>query len=683
MIYEQEHSIFDKNSLYNKFKSIDTSFEVANGKISAIISDAEIEEYVDGSKTMYSQLNSRISTVEGYKEQISSIQTQVDADGESINQMTSKITEIEASDSEYRISTNNTISNLNNDVSGLTDRVANAELSLQPDNIVLSARKSSLYSSDLSTATNNAVSTTKSWAQSELQIRDNNIAACVKESDVDGNYVVGKINLNSTTAKIQARNINLEGQLTVSAFNQATQAIINSHDMRFFTTNYEWTQTQIDDVSDIGHVTTWTVNEAVDTVAVGNTVILSISNTTKNVTSYIMATVTQIYSVANKQIRCEFIGILEKGLDGAAGATGPQGPAGSPGAKGDTGFQGVSIVSTQMQYYLSTSDSQPTGGSWKDSPSTGWSSGMYYWERAKTTLNDPSKTGAEATSYAYSTPVLATGFNKAISDSSNALGQAHTAATTLAGWASSNDTTLIDGAKIYTGTVGTDQLHANAVTAAKIASESIMANHLRADTLVGQELYVTDTSGRTGWTTTIYYRNSSASTMTDRIANRDSSTWYTTIPAYSASYPYLWAYAKIGDYKSIPVCVAKRSSDTSYTWYHNVNVSEGRIWSAMNDCYIMFDAVSNGNKPERLALMSSEGEVSVGKYNAGDTLSSGDASVNIWGTKDVQIQSGTDVSINATNNVLVVPGDGKALHVYGDVVIHGGTIRYDNDELTS
>lgn len=47
---------------------------------------------------------------------------------------------------------------------------------------------------------------------------------------------------------------------------------------------------------------------------------------------------------------------------------------------GPAGSSGVSVTSVKTQYYLSTSDSSPTGGSWSDTPQT-FVSGNYYWTR--------------------------------------------------------------------------------------------------------------------------------------------------------------------------------------------------------------------------------------------------------------------------------------------------------------
>lgn len=89
------------------------------------------------------------------------------------------------------------------------------------------------------------------------------------------------------------------------------------------------------------------------------------------------------------------------------GATGEQGPQGETGAKGDTGAQGpqgetgsagtngVSITGVEHQYYLSTSSTSQTGGSWTVKPAA-YVRGRYYWERWKVSFSsgDPTYTTA-------------------------------------------------------------------------------------------------------------------------------------------------------------------------------------------------------------------------------------------------------------------------------------------------
>lgn len=58
---------------------------------------------------------------------------------------------------------------------------------------------------------------------------------------------------------------------------------------------------------------------------------------------------------------------------------------------GPPGTSGPSITDVKTQYYLSTSDTSATGGSWSDTPQT-FVSGKYYWTREYTTYSDSTHT---------------------------------------------------------------------------------------------------------------------------------------------------------------------------------------------------------------------------------------------------------------------------------------------------
>ena len=104
-----------------------------------------------------------------------------------------------------------------------------------------------------------------------------------------------------------------------------------------------------------------------------------------------------------------------KGDKGDKGATGPQGPQGVKGATGATGPQGSTgkgLKSAVDQYYLSTSNTTQSGGSWSNTQPS-WVSGKYIWTRTYQTWNDNTTTTT--------TPVLADALNKANSTASSAL----------------------------------------------------------------------------------------------------------------------------------------------------------------------------------------------------------------------------------------------------------------------
>ena len=113
-----------------------------------------------------------------------------------------------------------------------------------------------------------------------------------------------------------------------------------------------------------------------------------------------------------------------QGKTGATGPTGPTGPQGPQGEKGATGAQGPQgstgkgLKSAVDQYYLSTSNTTQSGGSWSNTQPS-WVSGKYIWTRTYQTWNDNTTTTT--------TPVLADALNKANTAASHAQSTADTA----------------------------------------------------------------------------------------------------------------------------------------------------------------------------------------------------------------------------------------------------------------
>ena len=80
------------------------------------------------------------------------------------------------------------------------------------------------------------------------------------------------------------------------------------------------------------------------------------------------------------------------------------GKVGAPGAKGDTGDTGVGVSAIVEEYYLSTSPTAQSGGSWGTSQPA-WAESHYIWTRSKVTWTTGSTT--------YTQPVLAKAINSA------------------------------------------------------------------------------------------------------------------------------------------------------------------------------------------------------------------------------------------------------------------------------
>ena len=67
-------------------------------------------------------------------------------------------------------------------------------------------------------------------------------------------------------------------------------------------------------------------------------------------------------------------------------------------------------------------------------------------------------------------------------------------ASTIASWCSANDKTMINGGKIYTGSVTADKIAANAITADKIAANAITADKIAVDAIKSKN-YVANSAG--------------------------------------------------------------------------------------------------------------------------------------------------------------------------------------------
>lgn len=77
----------------------------------------------------------------------------------------------------------------------------------------------------------------------------------------------------------------------------------------------------------------------------------------------------------------------ETGATGAQGKPGKDGTDGKDGTNGKDGTDGVSVTDTAVEYYLSTSDTELSGGTWSDAAPE-ITDGTYLWSRTKITYSD-------------------------------------------------------------------------------------------------------------------------------------------------------------------------------------------------------------------------------------------------------------------------------------------------------
>lgn len=125
-------------------------------------------------------------------------------------------------------------------------------------------------------------------------------------------------------------------------------------------------------------------------------------------------------------------------------------------------FQAPTVEEVYTQYYIGTE--APDGNSeWRDQPSIVKDNQM--WTREVYVMSDGTTI--------YTSPVQDLSY------------------TNIANWCDANETTLIDGAHIATGTIDTVQLHANAITSEKLAVDAITSRNYWAWSELDQERYET------------------------------------------------------------------------------------------------------------------------------------------------------------------------------------------------
>lgn len=94
------------------------------------------------------------------------------------------------------------------------------------------------------------------------------------------------------------------------------------------------------------------------------------------------------------------------------GEQGPQGQRGPQGAQGEQGNTGIGVKAVVEQYYLSTSSTTQSGGSWSTNQPE-WSEGKYIWTRSQVTWTDNTVTTT--------IPVLAKAINGANENANDAV----------------------------------------------------------------------------------------------------------------------------------------------------------------------------------------------------------------------------------------------------------------------
>ena len=311
---------------------------------------------------------------------------------------------------------------------------------------------------------------------SSIEQLSDEIALTVKETDITGNYLIGKINLTSTTATIAASHINLAGAVTISALasdvtNQintantnATTALNTANSASATAGTANATAAQAKSVAESAKTTAANANtaagnaldtadDAINTATTASTnasTALSTANTAKTNASSALGRATYQYGTCS-----------------TAAATAAKVVT----LSGFTLFTGARI---SVKFTYANTVASPT----LNVNSTG--AKTIYAYGAAIAVNSPYSWNAGATvDFIYNGTQWEIAANSA-----NGL---------IAWWCANNNKTYIDGAKLYAGTVTATKIAANAITADKIATDAIKSRNYVADS-TGSYLNLADGS---------------------------------------------------------------------------------------------------------------------------------------------------------------------------------------------
>lgn len=162
-----------------------------------------------------------------------------------------------------------------------------------------------------------------------------------------------------------------------------------------------------------------------------------------------------------------------------SGAKGENGAPGEPGAPGAPGPAGTSLKSIDVEYYLSTSKTELTGGSWSTKQPT-WVDGTYIWTRNKITYTD--------NEVSYTQPICDTSWeliNGKLDNNQEAIFN-KLFANGSQGFVLENGKVYINGEVIKANAISGTAIKAGTFDAGKITTGTLSANVIDANTIVSK-----------------------------------------------------------------------------------------------------------------------------------------------------------------------------------------------------
>lgn len=205
MRFEREINIYGDEVILKRFQATETSIEVVQGKISALISESELIELENSQATMYSKLASAIMDIDSLDLQFSELNTKYNTVSGQYTQLDSKLTQVEVSVSGLSANISQVSQNLSDNYSTTTQ--INSAINAKANEITASVSSAYATKTALNTA-NGKINDLETWkSEASLKITDSAIVSTVTESSGYKNSVNSLIEQKASSIRLKATTI--------------------------------------------------------------------------------------------------------------------------------------------------------------------------------------------------------------------------------------------------------------------------------------------------------------------------------------------------------------------------------------------------------------------------------------------------------------------------------------------
>lgn len=205
MRFEREINIYGDEVILKRFQANETSIEVVQGKISALISESELIELENSQATMYSKLASAIMDIDSLDLQFSELNTKYNTVSGQYTQLDSKLTQVEVSVSGLSANISQVSQNLSDNYSTTTQM--NSAINVKANEISASVSSTYATKTALNTA-NGKINDLETWkSEASLKITDSAIVSTVTESSGYKNSVNSLIEQKASSIRLKATTI--------------------------------------------------------------------------------------------------------------------------------------------------------------------------------------------------------------------------------------------------------------------------------------------------------------------------------------------------------------------------------------------------------------------------------------------------------------------------------------------